>query len=156
MKDILFRGKRIDNGEWVEGYYFCVTHTDGRHSHHFIMPLGTDLSLGTLIEDMQVEVDHETVCRCTGKEYMDSEIAYEGDIFVSQVSGDLMILRFGTYQAYCPVDRCYMDSVGFYAECTGYSDMPIGDLHEYALKKGTIFDNFELLKGAQDNEGYFV
>lgn len=76
---------------------------------------------------------------------------FEGDIFESQVSGDLMILRFGTYQAYCPIDRCYMDSVGFYAECDGYPDMPIGDLCDYALKKGNIFDNPELLKGAQDD-----
>lgn len=22
MRDILFRGKRIDNGEWVEGFYY--------------------------------------------------------------------------------------------------------------------------------------
>lgn len=22
MKEILFRGKRVDNGEWIEGYYF--------------------------------------------------------------------------------------------------------------------------------------
>ena len=22
MRDIKFRGKRIDNGEWVEGYYY--------------------------------------------------------------------------------------------------------------------------------------
>lgn len=82
---------------------------------------------------------------------MDSEIAYEGDIFESQVGEQLMILRFGTYRAYCPADRCYMDSVGFYAECDGYPDMPIGDLHDYALKKGNIFDNPELLEGVMHN-----
>ncbi len=147
--EILFRGKRKDNGEWVEGFYFCMVHDDGSHVHHFIMPLGVDLSLGTPIEKIQVEVIPETVCLCTGKEYMDSVIAYEGDIFESQVSGDLMILRFGTYQAYCPVDRDYMDSVGFYAECKGYPDMPIGDLHDYALKMGNIFDNPELLEGGR-------
>lgn len=48
-------------------------------------------------------------------------------------------------------DRCYMDSVGFYAECDGYPDMPIGDLHDYALKKGNIFDNPELLEGVMHN-----
>lgn len=34
----LFKAKRKDNGEWVEGFYFCMTHTDGRHTHHFIIP----------------------------------------------------------------------------------------------------------------------
>ena len=24
MREILFRGKRIDNGEWVEGFYVCL------------------------------------------------------------------------------------------------------------------------------------
>lgn len=28
MREILFRGKRIDNGEWVEGYYFITPLTD--------------------------------------------------------------------------------------------------------------------------------
>lgn len=93
------------------------------------------------------EIDPSTLCRCTEKEYMDSLVAYEGDIFESQASGDLMILRYGTYQAWCPVDRCYMDSVGFYAECKGYPDMPIGDLKDYALKKGNIFDSTNLYRG---------
>lgn len=24
MRDIIFRGKRVDNGEWVEGYYAVI------------------------------------------------------------------------------------------------------------------------------------
>ena len=92
-----------------------------------------------------VEIDSTTLCSCTNKEYMDSEIAWEGDIFESQLSGDLLILRYGTHQAFCPVDRQYMDTVGFYAEGNGLPIMPIGDLKEYALKKGNIFDDANLL-----------
>ena len=71
---------------------------------------------------------------------MDGEIAFEGDIFENPIIGIKMILRYGTYQAYCPVDGCYMESVGFYAEAENLPEMPIGDLSDYALKIGTIFD----------------
>ena len=42
MREILFKAKRIDNGEWVEGYYFV---SDGEHFIHaeyiesFCMPV---------------------------------------------------------------------------------------------------------------------
>ena len=26
MREILFRGKRVDNGEWTEGYFFKTWH----------------------------------------------------------------------------------------------------------------------------------
>ena len=91
------------------------------------------------------EIDEGTLCRCVEKEYMDSDIAWEGDIFESQLCGLLMVMRYGTFQAYCPADRAFMDTVGFYASCDGLPDMPIGDLKEYALKKGNIFDDINLL-----------
>lgn len=79
-REILFKGKRIDNGKWVEGFYFCMVHDDGRHVHHFIMPLGADLSLGTPIEKIQVEVDHETICQCIGSTDKNGKKIWENDI----------------------------------------------------------------------------
>ena len=81
MEDrFLFRGKRIDNGEWVEGFYFCMTHPDGRHTHHFIIPLGADLSLGTPVEKIQVEVDPDTICQCTGLKDSNGKLIWENDV----------------------------------------------------------------------------
>lgn len=76
----LYRAKRVDTGEWVEGFYFCMTHPDGRHTHHFIIPLGADLSLGTPIEKIQVEVDPSTICRCTELKDKNGTLIWEHDI----------------------------------------------------------------------------
>lgn len=136
----LYKAKRLDNGEWVEGHYVLC------RGHHYILPV-YDIDHGFDERYAEwIEIDLSTLCQCTGKNYMDSDIAYEGDIFESQASGDLMILRYGTYQAYCPMDKIYMDSVGFYAECKCHPDMPIGCLEDYALKKGNVFDSPELLE----------
>lgn len=149
------RAKRIDTKEWVEGYYFEM---EGKS---YIIYLPETIIQWTYTEEPGVvdfglrafEVIPETVCRDTGKIYMDHDKAYEGDIFESQVNGAVMILRYGVWQAYCPADRAYMDSVGFYAEAKEYPQMPIGDLNEYALKIGNVFDNPELLESVgEENE----
>ena len=58
---------------------------------------------------------------------------------------DNMIIKYGVYQVYCPVDKCYMDSVGFYAAGKGLPDMPISSLEDYAKVIGNITDNLELI-----------
>lgn len=84
----LFKAKRKDNGEWVEGFYFCMTHTDGRHTHHFIIPLGADLSLGTPVEKIQVEVDQSTICQCTGLKDKNGRVIWENDIVMTVYDGN--------------------------------------------------------------------
>lgn len=97
-REILFRGKRKDNGEWVEGFYFSMEHYDGRHIHHFIIPLGADLSLGTPIEKIQVEMDYETICQYTGS--IASIVTGGKKIFehdIVEKDGAIGIVKFGKY-----------------------------------------------------------
>ena len=85
-----------------------------------------------------------TVMYSTDKTDIDGKEVFEGDI-IENPDGIRMEIHFGTYQAWCPADKCYMDSVGFYAEAPELPQMPIGSLEEYAKVVGNIFENTELM-----------
>mgnify|MGYP000195169612 FL=1 len=69
MREILFKAKRLDNGEWVEGYY--------------IGPIGVlDVHEICDVHDItgpRVEVDPSTVCEWTGLIDRDGTKVFEGD-----------------------------------------------------------------------------
>ena len=162
MKDrYLCRGKRIDNGEWVEGFYFCMTHPDDRHTHHFIIPLGADLSLGTPIEKIQVEVDPSTICRCTGLEDKNAELIWENDILMCHGnSKDLVKAVFGKFAVINAETLESIDEViGWHYEviptdalskCEPFClSMPLTEEYVKVCEFeviGSVFDNQELLE----------
>jgi len=79
MREILFKAKRLDNGEWVEGYY--------------IGPVGVlDVHEICDIHDIagtQVEVDPSTVCQYTGQvDYESEEPIFCDDLLKSQNGAD--------------------------------------------------------------------
>lgn len=88
--------------------------------------------------------------RSTGKRDISGEVVYEGDFIEShqgtQVLDILMLVRYGTYNAYCPADNAYMDNVGFYVEAVDYPQMPLGSLEEYAKVIGNVYENAEWLE----------
>lgn len=84
------------------------------------------------------------VLRSTGKPDSNGQEVFEGDI-IENFNGFRMKIRFGTYQAWCPVDKCYMDSVGFYAEALGLPPKPIGSIETYGKVIGNIFEPPELM-----------
>ena len=141
-KEILFKAKRIDNGEWVEGFYFCMVHDDGRHIHHFIMPLGADLNYGTPIEKIQVEIEINTLCQYTGLADKNGNKIWENDI-VRDVEDDItMLVRWDDEELryvldYYSLNGDIMDTFGFNDFCS-----PINRSLEII---GNVFDNPELI-----------
>ena len=75
MEDrFLFRGKRIDTGEWVEGYLsypFCTE--KGNESYYFY----AKDSLGFFCRCV---VDASTICQCTGLKDKNGKLIWENDI----------------------------------------------------------------------------
>lgn len=137
-KEMLFKAKQIDNGKWVKGYLM--------DSNYINIPYE---EMGGRFDE-PIEIEPETICRCTGKEDISGRKIYQGDIIESrlpngQVLALNMVIKYGTYKAYCPTDEEYMDSVGFYVAAEGYQDMPLGPVEEYAKVIGNIYDNPELL-----------
>lgn len=143
MREILFRGKRVDNDEWVYGS-FCMDAIE-----QFKGPVGVDgfIRLYDKAKDkMQMyEVDRETVGQYTGLTDKNGKRIFEGDILrwvgPDRESGKVVVVYFG--------GAFMLKSV----ECPGaapdlFADFEIGDQTLEVI--GNIHDNPELLKGGAD------
>lgn len=89
MREILFKAKRIDNGEWAEGYYLRDQyHRSGKD----IIFYRKDSDRFTVYTDI---IDIETLCQFTGLTDKNGKRIWENDII--QYGAVAAVVKFGEY-----------------------------------------------------------
>lgn len=136
MREILFKAKRIDNGEWVEGYYqkrYCLSDNEESLIFH--------------VDSYKVweyaEIVPETLCQFTGLCDKNGNKIWENDILMAHLDE--------SYPEDVTYETVEWGVAGWVGRETGSTDREyLGefDLEDYEVV-GNIFDNKELLQ-----EGY--
>lgn len=143
MRNILFRGKRIDNGEWVEGNLITNEKNECKKYIGYIFD-----ERNGVIEDFDiVEVVPNSICQHTGLKDKNGKRIWENDI-----------ISINTY-SYMEPEEDYFGQV-VYAEgwgcwCIQHLDderpIPLceceGSYQTDIFVGGNVLDNPELLKG---------
>lgn len=140
MREILFRGKRADNGEWIEGYYAvqsnhaCFAH-ELKYTHFIFKDICLDFNLGGLQE---FEVIPDTIGQYTGLTDKNGKKIFEGDILEFS---DRMVSVF-----WHPHSGCWDSNfLKFTNKENGREDMSPCRWSYRAKVVGNIHDNPELL-----------
>ncbi len=142
-REIKFRGKRVDNNEWVYGYYFTTPLTiENFGAGH----LGDGIKRYCISTDMGVvyAVNPETVGQFTGKLDANKKEIYEGDIvkvtkFDDEDKNCTFVTFIEFYEGSWVLYKSIDDELDLY--WTIFMDI------EYNVEViGNIHDNPELLK----------
>lgn len=123
MREIIFRGKRLDNGEWVEGNLFIPDKPD----------TPTQICIGTNVVRISYDVDSSTIGQYTGLTDKNGTKIFEGDIV--------------TMPAYAGGRRkavVYFKNGKFAVDGSNYNFKDIAPKRMEVI--GNIHDNPELLK----------
>lgn len=144
----LYRAKRVDNGEWVEGVPFeiegktviLINDTENLLRTHYL-----EENMWTS-EIYAIEVDPSTICRCTGLKDKNGKLIWENDIVNGSIKRGAAFYRCLVLWNECKA-RFDVRAMGCnfpmtLDECT--DDISMSGF-EYEVV-GNVFDNPELLE----------
>lgn len=142
MREILFRGKCKDNGEWVEGFIHCVT-DNYTPKNCWDITTFKKLDNEEIVLTGQYEVIPETVGQYTGLTDKNGTKIFEGDIIRDTTDNELLVVEgttaFGFYFKYVTEPDDYVTVF----------DLGISDDDTYltsCIIVGNIHSNPELLE----------
>lgn len=138
MREILFRGKRTDNGEWCEGYL-----SKSRDENKQLKLCIDHEEKGVMCSSIVIP---ETVGQYTGLTDRNGKKIFEGDIVKAQ--DDI----YGSVYCEGIVGTVLFDETAFFIETPNIVDT-VYLFNECAVYEviGNIHDNPELLKGDKNN-----
>lgn len=143
MREILFRGKRIDNSEWVEGTLILTTAVEQKP---YIVdscwcPYMKTNERGYADFDWlnAYEVIPETVGQYTGLTDKNGKRIFEGDIISVNHPYNGNSIHEVIWDKYC------WNLKNFYASCFDYPSMAFSERTKYMTAVGNIHDSPELL-----------
>lgn len=145
MREILFRGKRIDNDEWVEGY-LCksVVHNETFHQNVVVDTIEA-YDGKSYLNIVFRNVHKNSIGQFTGLTDKNGKKIFEGDIVRDEYNGGIAWIAFlqqgcGWYLVFKNTDR----RMGHRSRNSAYDN----DLELEVI--GNIHDNPELLGGSED------
>ena len=150
MREILFKAKRVDNDEWIEGYLL----KDGVTGQYFIHAKGNSVNESDKVNEegfvqfVAFEVVESTICQHTGLTDKNRKKIFDNDIFKHYNRTDF--LDFESYET----GVVKWDEI----KCR-YVNYRVGTNETFNLNCacdyeviGNIFDNPELLESGADHE----
>lgn len=134
-REILFKAKRIDNGEWVEGYYAIAIDKRGIRQHNILV---ADHSYGYF---NWFVIDESTLCQYTGLLDKNGNKIWESDVVKDIYIGIGRVMQVKWNNHCCGFEPfCEYDNNGMKLYLSENGDCEV---------IGNIFDNSELLGGGE-------
>ena len=121
----LYRAKRIDNGEWVQGLLTIMW--------------GKLLIINHDDENLAYQIDESTICQCTGLRDKNGKLIWENDICI--ITDGTLDEEDGYFRLDWEIDRAMFEFEGT-GICANFDNVSGYDCEVV----GNIFDNPELLE----------
>lgn len=152
MREVLFRGKRVDNGEWTYGYYVKADHHWHEHGIHKDWIICTAAANGGwFVLHEKHAVIPSTIGQYTGLKDKNGKRIFEGDIFpIEDEIIAIVIFTDGGFRLEEWGFRGTFTESG-YDECGNWGKIECEPIDWYIVHHveviGNIHDNPELLGG---------